>query len=193
VEFVSNVYMENGHQVIQCNIRDITGRTQAEAEIHRLNADLEQRVRDRTVQLDALNHDLEMFNASVSHDLQAPLRRIDSFVEALREEYAGRLDADGLQLIRHIGASTQRMHTLIDALLALSDVSRHALEWQPVDLSTLAHEIAIELHRRQPTRQVDWVIADGLSAHGDARLLRIVLDNLLSKAWKFTATTDSVG
>jgi light-regulated signal transduction histidine kinase (bacteriophytochrome) len=121
--------------------------------------------------------------------LHAPLRRIDSFVEALRDDYAERLDGDGLQLIRHIGASTQRMHTLIDALLALSHVSRHALEWQPVDLSTLAHEIAIELHRRQPTRQVDWVIADGLSTYGDARLLRIVLDNLLSNAWKFTATT----
>jgi PAS domain S-box-containing protein len=189
VEFVSNVYLENGHQVIQCNIRDITVRMQAEAEIHRLNADLEQRVRDRTVQLDALNHDLEMFNASVSHDLHAPLRRIDSFVDALRDDYAELLDADGLQLIRHIGGSTQRMHTLIDALLALSHVSRHALECQPVDLSTLAHEIAIELHRRQPTRQVDWVIADGLTTHGDARLLRIVLDNLLSNAWKFTSTT----
>jgi PAS domain S-box-containing protein len=189
VEFVSNVYLENGHQVIQCNIRDITVRMQAEAEIHRLNADLEQRVRDRTVQLDALNHDLEMFNASVSHDLHAPLRRIDSFVDALRDDYAELLDADGLQLIRHIGGSTQRMHTLIDALLALSQVSRHALECQPVDLSTLAHEIAIELHRRQPTRQVDWVIADGLSTHGDARLLRIVLDNLLSNAWKFTSAT----
>ena len=189
VEFVSNVYLENGHQVIQCNIRDITARLQAEAEIHRLNADLEQRVRDRTVQLDALNHDLEMFNASVSHDLHTPLRQIDSFVEALRDDYAELLDADGLQLIRHIGGSTQRMHTLIDALLALSHVSRHALEWQPVDLSALAHEIAIELHHRQPTRQVDWVIADGLSTHGDPRLLRIVLDNLLSNAWKFTSTT----
>jgi PAS domain S-box-containing protein len=189
VEFVSNVYLENGHQVIQCNIRDITVRTQADAEIHRLNADLEQRVRDRTVQLDALNHDLEMFNASVSHDLHAPLRRIDGFVDALRDDYAERLEADGLQLIRHIGASTQRMHTLIDALLALSHVSRHALEWQPVDLSALAHEMAIELQRRQPSRPVDWVIADGLSTHGDARLLRIVLDNLLSNAWKFTSTT----
>jgi PAS domain S-box-containing protein len=94
VEFVSNVYMENGHQVIQCNIRDITVRKQAEAEIHALNADLEQRVRDRTIQLDALNHDLEMFNASVSHDLHAPLRRIDSFIEALRDDYAERLDAE---------------------------------------------------------------------------------------------------
>jgi PAS domain S-box-containing protein len=189
VEFVSNVYRENGHQVIQCNIRDITVRTQAEAEIYRLNAHLEQRVRDRTGQLDALNHDLEMFNASVSHDLHAPLRRIDSFVDALQDDYADRLDADGLQLIRHIGASTQRMHTLIDALLALSHVSRHEIQWQVVDLSTLAHLIAAELHQHQPSRQVDWVISDALATHGDARLLRIVLDNLLGNAWKFTATT----
>jgi light-regulated signal transduction histidine kinase (bacteriophytochrome) len=187
VEFVSNVYAENGHQVIQCNIRDITARKQAEAEIHRLNADLEQRVRDRTVQLDALNHDLEMFNASVSHDLHAPLRRIDSFVDALRDDYAERLDADGLQLFQHIGASTQRMHELIDALLALSRVSRQELQWQVVDLSALAHQMATELQHSHPTRQVDWVIAEGLTTHGDPRLLHIVLDNLLGNAWKFTA------
>jgi PAS domain S-box-containing protein len=189
VEFVSNVYAENGHQVIQCNIRDITARKQAEAEIHRLNADLEQRVRNRTVQLDALNHDLEMFNASVSHDLHAPLRRIDSFVDALRDDYTERLDGEGLQFIQAIRAATHRMHELIDALLALSRVSRQELQWQVVDLSGLAHQIAAELHQRHPTRWVDWVIAEGLSTHGDARLLRIVLDNLLSNAWKFTATT----
>jgi PAS domain S-box-containing protein len=187
VEFVSNVYVENGHQVIQCNIRDITVRTQTEAEIRTLNADLEQRVRGRTVQLEALNKELEMFNASVSHDLRAPLRRIDGFVDALRDDYADKLDAEGLQLIRNIEASTHRMNVLIDALLALSHVSRHEIEWQPVDLTALAHEIATELHRRQPTRQIEWVIADGLTTHGDARLLRIVLDNLLSNAWKFTS------
>ncbi len=189
VEFVSNVYLENGHRVIQCNIRDITVRRQAEAEIHRLNADLEQPVRDRTVQLDALNKELEMFNASVSHDLHAPLRQIDGFVDALRDDYAEQIEAEGVQLIRNIEASTHRMHVLIDALLALSHVSRHALEWQPVDLSALAHAVAADLQHRQPTRQVDWVIADGLTAHGDPRLLRIVLDNLLNNAWKFTTTT----
>jgi PAS domain S-box-containing protein len=188
VEFVSNVYLENGHQVIQCNIRDITARKQADAEIHRLNADLEHRVRNRTVQLDALNHDLEMFNASVSHDLHAPLRQIGGLVEALRNDYAEQLEADGVQLIRHIEVATQRMQVLIDALLALSGVSCHEIEWQPVDLSALAHEIATDLHHRQPSRTIDWVIADGLTAPGDPRLLRIVLDNLLGNAWKFTAT-----
>jgi PAS domain S-box-containing protein len=188
VEFVSNIYLENGHQVIQCNIRDITARTQAEAELYALNADLEQRVRDRTAQLEALNHELEAFNASVSHDLHTPLRQIDDVVEALQDDYADRLDAASLQRLQRIRASTQRMKMLIDALLALARVSRHALEWRSVDLSALAHVVASELQHLQPTRQIDWIIADGLTTHGDPRLLHIVLDNLLSNAWKFTST-----
>ena len=188
VEFVSNVYAENGHQVIQCNIRDISARTQAEADLRALNAELEQRVRDRTAQLEALNHELEAFNASVSHDLHTPLRQIDDVVEALQEDYADRLEAAGLQLMQRIRVSTQRMKALIDALLALARVSCHALEWQTVDVSALAHDVAAELQHRQPTRQIDWVIADGLTARGDPRLLHIVLDNLLSNAWKFTST-----
>jgi PAS domain S-box-containing protein len=187
VEFVSNVYAENGQQVIQCNIRDIAARKQAEAEIRQLTADLEERVRDRTLQLEALNHDLEAFNASVSHDLHAPLRRIDGFVDALQDDYADTIDADGLQFIQAIRVATHRMHELIDALLALGRFSRHEIEQQVVDLSALAHRVAAELHHSHPTRQVDCVIADGLTTHGDARLLRTVLDNLLSNAWKFTA------
>jgi PAS domain S-box-containing protein len=187
VEFVSSLYVENGHQVIQCNIRDITVRREAEAETHTLNAELEQRVRDRTVQLEALNKELEAFNSSVFHDLRTPLRQIDDCVEALREDYADTLDAEGLQLIRKIGASTQRMNALIDALLALGRFSRHELERHMVDLSALAHLIATELQHSHPARQVECVIAEGLVTHGDPRLLHIVLENLLSNAWKFTA------
>jgi hypothetical protein len=175
--------------VIPGNIRDITARTQADAALYARNADLEHRVRHRTVQLDALNHDLEMFNAAGSHDLHAPRRQIDSVIDALRDDSAEQLEADGLQRIRHMEAATQRMHVLIDALLALSGVSRHALQWQVVDLRALAHVVAADLHHRQPPCQVDWVIADGLTAYDDPRLRHIVLDNLLSTAWKFTATT----
>ena len=189
VEFVSNVYRENGHQVIQCNIRDISARTQAEANLHALNAALEHRLRDRTAQLDALNHELEAFNASVSHDLQTPLRQIEDVVEALQEDYADRLEAAGLRLLQRIRVSTQRMKALIDALLALACVSRHVLEWQTVDVSALAHDVAAELQHRQPTREVDWVMAEDLTTYGDPRLLHIVFDNLLSNAWKFTSTT----
>jgi len=189
VEFVSNVYLENGHRVIQCNIRDITVRTQADADIRMLNAELDQRVQDRTAQLEALNHELEAFNASVSHDLHTPLRQIDALVEAVQEDAADRFDTTGLQRLQRIRTCTHRMRALIDALLALASVSRHALEWQTVDLSALAHDVVADLHHRQPSRPIDWVIADGLTASGDPRLLRIVLDNLLGNAWKFTATT----
>jgi PAS domain S-box-containing protein len=188
VEFVSNAYTVAHQHVIQCNIRDITTRKQAEAAIHRLTAELEQRVQERTSQLAALNHELEAFNYSVSHDLHAPLRRIEGFVDALQDDYATRLDAEGLALIQRIRASTQHMTTLIDAFLTLTRFARQELIWQVVDLSALAHRIADELHDSDPTRQVDWVIAEGLTTHGDAQLLRIVLDNLLSNAWKFTAS-----
>jgi PAS domain S-box-containing protein len=176
VEFISNVYPIGHQNVIQCNIRDITVRKQ-----------LEQHVQDRTRQLEALNQALEAFNSAVSHDLRAPLRRIDGFVNILRDTYADTLDAEGLQLIQTILASTHHMNALIEALLGLSHVSRHELAWQVVDVSALAHLVAADLQRCQPTRQVNWVIADGLTTRGDPRLLRIVLDNLLGNAWKFTS------
>ena len=179
--------MVDHQHVIQCNIRDITTRTQAEAASRRLNIDREQRVQEHTSQLAALNRELEAFNYSVSHDLHAPLRRIQGFVDALQDDYANRLDAEGLALIQRIRASTQHMTTLIDAFLTLTRVARQELMWQVVDLSALAHRIADELHESDPTRQVDWVIAEGLTTHGDAQLLHIVLDNLLSNAWKFTS------
>lgn len=187
VEFVSNLYAENGHQVIQCNIRDITARWQAEAEVRALNAELEHRVRERTAQLEVLNQELATFNYSVSHDLCAPLRRIDSLAETLSEDYADKLDHEGLHLIQQVQASTQGMKTLIAALLALSRFARSELEWQLVDLSAIAHQVATELQQSGHPRQVEFVIAEGLSTKGDARLLRIMLENLLSNAWKFTA------
>jgi PAS domain S-box-containing protein len=176
VEFISNIYPIEHQNVIQCNIRDITVRKQ-----------LEQHVQDRTRQLEALNQALEAFNSAVSHDLRAPLRRINGFVNILRDTYADTLDAEGLQLIQTILTSTHHMNALIEALLGLSHVSRHELAWQVVDVSALAHLVAADLQRSQPTRQVDWVIADGLTTRGDPQLLRIVLDNLLGNAWKFTS------
>ena len=119
VEFVSNSYLVDHKEVIQCNIRNITDRKRAEAEIIKLNAELEQHVRDGAVQFEALNRKLETLSNSVSHDLHAPLRHVDGCVETLREDYGAKLGAEGLKLIQKISAATQRMHALIDALLEM--------------------------------------------------------------------------
>jgi signal transduction histidine kinase/HAMP domain-containing protein len=150
-------------------------------------AELEQRVAERTAQLEAANKELEAFSYSVSHDLRAPLRSIDGFSQALLEDYAESLDAQGQDFLRRIRNATQRMGELIDALLILARVTRADLQREVSDLSDMARAVVAELRRQEPTRQVEWVIADGLKVSGDARLLRVVLENLLSNAWKFSA------
>ena len=190
-EFVSNVYDVDDTQVIQCNIRDITDRKRAQTDLHELNAVLEQRVRQRTAQLEGLIEELETFNYSVSHDLRAPLRHIDGFAEHLQEDYAGKLDEGGVRLIQRIRVSVQNMNTLINALLELARISRQDIHGQLVDLSALAWQIAGDLQASWPTRRVEFVFAEGVTATGDAPLLRIVLENLLANAWKFTARRDA--
>jgi len=149
-------------------------------------AELEQRVAERTVELAAVNKELEAFAYSVSHDLRAPLRSIDGFSRALLEDYEDRLDAEGQDYLHRVRASCQRMGQLIDDLLRLSRVTRGEMRREPVDLSALAQEIAVELQETQPERRVEFIIQPGLAADGDARLLRVVLENLLGNAWKFT-------
>lgn len=161
-------------------------REQAEAEVRRLNAELEQRVRQRTLALEVANRELEAFSYSVSHDLRAPLRAIEGFGCALLTEHAGRLDAQGQLYLRRMCAATDRMGQLIDDLLCLARVAQHEMRWQPVDLSALAQAIAAELRKAQPERGVRFVVAPGLVVQGDARLLRVALENLLGNAWKYT-------
>ncbi|HWQ90972.1 MAG TPA: MASE1 domain-containing protein, partial [Clostridia bacterium] len=162
-------------------------RRKAEQEVLRLNAELERRVVDRTAQLEATNKELEAFAYSVSHDLRAPLRSIRGFSEVLLERYTSQLDARGQEFLRRTCQSSHQMDRLIEDLLKFSRVSRSELHRLPVDLSALALAITEELRKSAPERSVEIVIAPGIQALGDERLLRIVLDNLLRNAWKFTS------
>ncbi len=161
-------------------------RIRIEEELERLNAELERRVADRTARLEAANRELEAFSYSVSHDLRAPLRGIDGFSQMLQEEYADRLNERGSDYVRRVRAASQRMGELIDALLTLSHVSRASVERETLDLSEMAREIAVEFVAEEPDRKVEFSITDGITASADENMLRIVLDNLLSNAWKFT-------
>jgi light-regulated signal transduction histidine kinase (bacteriophytochrome) len=159
---------------------------QAVEELRRSHADLEARIEARTAELAAANRELEAFSYSVSHDLRAPLRSIDGFSRILIEDYADRLDETGRRHLERICRSAQRMGELIDDLLKLSMVSRQAMHLARADLSALAAEILDELARAAPGRQVETQVAPGCTALCDARLLRVLLQNLLENAWKYT-------
>lgn len=148
--------------------------------------DLEQRVGERTAELESANRELEAFSYSVSHDLRAPLRSIDGFSQALLEDYQDKLDDEGQNHLQRVRSATQRMAQLIDDMLDLSRVTRAEINREQIDLSALARSLPAELQKAEPGREVEFVIADGLVANGDARLLRIVLENLFRNAWKFT-------
>jgi PAS domain S-box-containing protein len=187
VEFVSNVYLVDHMRIAQCNIRDITERELALIEIYKLNSDLEQRVKDRTEQLESSNKELEAFNYSVSHDLRAPLRRVMGFTQALRDDDCYVQSAESLKIIQRIRDSIERMNALIDALLELARFSRSEIKRQAVNLSDMVRFIANELQQNTPDRQVEFTIAKDIVAYGDEPLLRIILENLVGNAWKFTA------
>ncbi len=168
-------------------VDDVTERLRAEAQVHALNRELESRVERRTRALTQANHELESFAYIVSHDLRAPLRSIDGFGRILSERYQGALDAQGQDYLARVRNAAGRMDALIDALLAMSRITRGEFKRVPLDLSRMAHDVVTELRQTDPTREVEVVIAPGLRAEGDAALVRNLLENLLGNAWKFTA------
>jgi len=134
--------------------------------------------------------ELESFNYSVSHDLRTPLRAIDGFSQALLEDCAGLLDAQGQDYLQRIRAATQKMTQLIDDLLKLSRLTRREMHITRIDLSALALEVAAELRKSQPDRRVTFHISPGLIDRGDPNLLKVVIENLLGNAWKFTGNKE---
>jgi PAS domain S-box-containing protein len=176
-----------GEKFYTAILRDVTEREHAERGLEHANADLERRVLERTAELQAANHELEAFDYSISHDLRAPLHRIAGFGDALLEGYGERLGPDGRDLARRIQASGESMENLITDLLSLSMVSRGEVIRADVDLSAMARGILESYHRAEPARQVEASIAPGVRAHADPGLMRVVLENLLANAWKFTS------
>ncbi|MDP3911580.1 MAG: ATP-binding protein [Gemmatimonadales bacterium] len=177
------------------------GRIEAQQyELQRYATELEQRVGERTHELEerneelrrnaakllAANAELDAFAYSVSHDLRAPLRSIDGFSQVLLEDYRAQLDEAGQDSLRRVRAASQRMGTLIDDLLKLARVTRAEMRAERVDLSGMAQDIVAELQRTTPERPVECAIAPGLEARGDSRLLRVALENLLRNSWKYT-------
>jgi signal transduction histidine kinase len=151
-----------------------------------LNHELEQRVADRTAQLSATVRELEMFAYSISHDLRAPLRGMDGFSQALLEDYAADLDPRAAEYLSRVRAAGQRMGQMIDDLLKLSRLGRAPVRSEPVHLSRIAQSVVVELAHIEPGRAVMITIESDLVALGDHGLLRLVYQNLLGNAWKFT-------
>jgi PAS domain S-box-containing protein len=166
--------------------RDISERQAAEKEIVRLNASLAA----RAAELETANRDLEAFNYTVAHDLRRPLNVVTSYCQAIDALYGDQIPRECRDFVQGAYNGALRMNQLIQALLDFSSLAQVQPRLETVNLSALAHEVAAELKLADPGRQVDFRIADGITARGDANLLRMVLDNLLGNAWKYTGTRE---
>jgi len=179
--FVSPLATEPGYFThFVAVIQDISERKQAEENMRRINAELEQRVLERT-------SELESFCYSVSHDLRAPLRGMSCFSNILQEDFSDRLDDTGKECLERIKSAAVTMGQLIDDLLNLSRVTRAPLCREKVNLSALADKIVKILRENEPERRVEVAISEAIEADGDPNLIRLVLENLLGNAWKYTS------
>ena len=166
---------------------DITRLMAARHEILELNAGLERRVVERTAELSAANRELDAFAYAVSHDLRTPLRAMSGFAQALEEDYGERLDGEAKNHLAQIGLASRRMDDLIEGILTLSRSTRGELRRDATDLSALARRCLEELAHQEPQRRVEWTVQPGLTATGDARMLEVVVTNLIGNAWKYSA------
>ena len=169
---------------------DITSRIEAKKELKKYREHLEDLVEKRTNELTQVNQELEAFSYSVSHDLRAPLRAIDGFSLALIEDYDNVLDEGAKSYLQRVRGAAQRMSQLIDDLLKLSRLTRGELKREKVDLSELARDIIVKLQHENSERSAEFRITSGMYTVGDEGLLRVMLDNLLSNAWKYSSKVE---
>jgi light-regulated signal transduction histidine kinase (bacteriophytochrome) len=168
--------------------QDVTERKRNEMEIQRLNASLEHRIRMRTQALEAAYEELESYSYAVAHDLRSPLRIINGFAQALREDNPT-MNAESQSHLERIMGASKKMGELIDGLLTLSQFARGELRREPVDISAIATRLLEEFAATEPERQVEWRVDPGLQSMGDPPLVEALMQNLLHNAWKYTAQT----
>ena len=181
VSYSVRIYPERN--IIQGAVVDVTDRKRAEEALQESHDVLAR----RTQSLEAVNKELEAFSYSVSHDLRGPLRHMEGYSRVLLTDHVDQLDDEGKACLQRVVASSSRMSRLIDDLLRLSSLTRGELEIESVDLSSIAREIARRLQETKPERNVKFSFPSRVVAHGDPRLLQVVLENLIGNAWKFTS------